>query len=478
MELHVSLSGDAPLGAAVYQQLRQAILDGRLRAGDGLPASRELARRLSVSRNTVSSAYQRLVAEGFLVGRVGAGTYVAAEGAFPTAPRRAPAGDALRPRAIWRTLAAVHGAVAPGPAAEPAYDFGIGVPDARLFPWDEWRRLVARQLRPARARSARYGDPDGLPALRAAIARHVGFARSVQAGPDDVIVTAGAQQAFDLIARVLVEPGARVAVEDPGYPPVRALLEAHGARVVPVRVDGEGLDVAALPATARVVHVTPSHQFPLGTAMSLARRLALLEWAERRGAAIVEDDYDSEFRHDGRPLEPLQSLDRRGRVLYVGTFSKVMLPSLRVGYVIAPPSLMPALRAAKALADGPGAGDTQAALARFIDEGLLARHVRRVLRVYRERRERLLAALARHLGGALALLPSSAGLHVAALFRDRRTDTAALERAALAAGVGVAGLRPYYLRAPRAGLALGFGAIPATKIDEGIRRLAACLPRR
>jgi GntR family transcriptional regulator / MocR family aminotransferase len=472
MELHVSLSAGAPLGTAVYQQLRQAILDGRLRPGDGLPASRELARRLSVSRNTVTGAYQRLVAEGFLVGRIGAGTFVAPEGGFPTAARRAPAGDALRPRAMWRGV--VGPALEQRRVIEPAYDFGIGVPDALLFPWDVWRRLVARQLRPPRARPARYTDPDELPALRAAIARHVGLARSVLAGPDDVIVTNGAQQAFDLIARVLLEPGARIAVEDPGYPPARLAFASHGARVVPVRVDGEGLDVAALPATARAVYVTPSHQFPLGTAMPLARRLALLEWAERHGAAIIEDDYDSEFRHDGRPLEPLQSLDRRGRVLYVGTFSKVMLPALRVGYIIAPSSLMPALRAARAVTDMHGPSAIHAALARFIDEGLLARHVRRVLRVYRDRRERLHAALARHMGGALAPLPSSAGLHVAAFFGDRRVDTSALASAALAAGVAVEPLRPYYQKAPRAGLALGFGAIPAAKIDEGIRRLAHC----
>lgn len=473
MELHVSLTGGAPLGATVYQQLRQAILDGRLRPGDALPATRELATRLQVSRNTVTGAYQRLIAEGFLVARVGAGTFVASDGAFAAAPRRAPAGDVLRPRALWRTVEA-----GPRTATDAPYDFRIGLPDARLFPWDEWRRLVARQLRPARSRSARYADPAGLPALRAAIARHAGIARSVRAGPDDVLVTCGAQQAFDLLARVLLEPGTIVAVEDPGYPPARSAFESHGARVVPVAVDAEGLDVAALPDEARIVYVTPSHQFPLGTAMSLARRLALLEWAERRGAAIVEDDYDSELRHDGRPLDPMQSLDRRGRVLYVGSFSKVMLPALRAGYVVAPASLMPALRTAKALADSGGPNDAQAALARFIDDGLLARHVRRALRVYRERRERLAAALARHLGDGFATLPSSAGIHVAGTFADRRLDTGALARSAWAAGVAIQPLAPYYRANPRPGLALGFGAIPAQKIDEGIRRLASCLGRR
>jgi GntR family transcriptional regulator/MocR family aminotransferase len=465
VDLHVSLTRRGRLAADVYQGLRQAVVDGRLRPGERLPATRELARRLAVSRNTVMHAYERLIAEGFLRGRVGAGTFV--DAVAQLGARRAPAGAALRPRAVWRAPAA-----APRPAA--AFDFRLGAPDPALFPWAEWRGLVARQLR-GRRPGAAYPVPDGDPGLRAAIARHVGVARSVRAGADDVLFTSGAQQAFDLIARVLVEPGACVAVEEPGYPPLRQLLHAHGARVVPVRVDAEGLDVAALPDAARLVAVTPSHQFPLGTPMSLARRLALLDWSARRGAAILEDDYDSEFRFDGRPLEPLQSLDRSGRVLYVGTFSKVLSPGLRLGFIVAPASVLPGLRAAKALADSHGVIELQRALAELIDDGTFARHVRRQIRVYRERRDVLAAALARHLGDALVPLPSSAGLHVCALLRDRRVDTEAVARAALAAGVAVEPLGPYYVARPRAGLALGYGLIAAGQIDEGIARLARCL---
>src|SRR5262249_52248689 len=216
-------------------------------------------------------------------------------------------------------------------------------------------------------------------------------------GADDVLVTSGAQQAFDLVARVLVEPGATVAVEEPGYPAAHAAFRAAGASVVPVRVDGQGLDVAALPTDARLVYVTPSHQFPLGTVMSLGRRQALLAFCQKRGAAIVEDDYDSEFRFDGRPLEPLQSLDRNGRVVYVGSFSKVLLPTLRLGFVVAPASLMPGLRAAKRVADSHGSTEAQSALAELIDDGLFARHVRRLQRVYRERRDTLALALEREL---------------------------------------------------------------------------------
>jgi GntR family transcriptional regulator/MocR family aminotransferase len=474
VDLHVTLGRARHLTADLYAQLKAAILDGRLRPGDALPATRALASRLDVSRNTVLYAYERLTAEGFLVGRVGAGTFVGATAAPTASTRRAPAGAPLHARAIWRGLA--HEPSRRPPAA---YDFQLGAPDPDLFPWDEWRGLVARQLRGARrGRVIGYPPPEGEPSLRAAIARHLGVARSVQAGADDVVVTSGAQQAFDLIARVLIEPGTVIAVEDPGYPPARRAFEAHGATIVPVPVDADGLVVDALPAAARIIYVTPSHQFPLGTAMSLARRHALLAWSERRGAAIVEDDYDSEFRFDGRPLEPLQSLDRHGRVLYVGTFSKVLLPSLRIGFVVAPRSLVPALGAAKALADSHGPIEAQRALAALIDDGRFARHVRRLLRVYRDRRARLLDALDRHLRDVLVLLPSAAGLHTSAYFTDRRADADAIARRAQQAGVTIEPLRGYYQGRPRAGLAIGYGLIPARRIDEGIRRLATARVRR
>ncbi len=472
MDLHVSLVRSRRLAADAYRQLREAILDGRLRPGDRLPSTRELAERLSVSRNTAIDAYQRLVAEGFLVGRVGAGTFVSDAGVTALRSRRAPAGNVLRPRSVWRALASARRP----PPAPVAYDFRLGAPDPKLFPWDEWRRSIARQLR-GRRRAGTYPAPDGHPRLRAAIARHLGLSRAVQVGPDDVIVTSGGQQAFDLIARVLVTPGDCVAVEDPGYPLARAAFHAAGARVVPVRVDGDGLDVAQLPNEARLVYVTPSHQFPLGTVMSLQRRTALLEWSKKHGAAIVEDDYDSEFRLDGRPLEPLQSLDVDGRVLYVGSFSKTLLPTLRLGFVVAPASLMPALRAAKEVADSHGAYDAQAALAEFIDDGRFATHVRQLLRVYRDRRAALTTALDRALAGELEVLPASAGLHLSVYFRDRRMDADAVARAAFATGVGVEALGAYYLGRKRSGIALGWGLIPTAKIAEGVARLAGCIRR-
>jgi GntR family transcriptional regulator / MocR family aminotransferase len=466
--LHVSLR-PGRLAAGVYEQLKEAILDGRLRPGERLPSTRELADRLEVSRNTVLHAYAQLVAEGFATGRSGSGTIVTTSG-VEGARRRAPAVAAIRARPLWTALVR---------AAEPqravAHDFQIGAPDPALFPWDEWRWLVSRQLH-GRHEPGGYPPAEGDPAARAAIARHVGVSRSVRAGADDVLLTSGAQQALDVIGRVLVAPGDRVAMEEPGHRPARALFESLGARVVPVRVDGEGLDVARLPDDARLVYVTPSHQFPLGVPMSLSRRLALLAFGDRTGAAIVEDDYDSEFRFDGRPLDPLQTLDRHGRVLYVGSFSKVLLPSFRLGFIIAPAALMPALCAAKAVADSHGPLALQRALASFIDEGLLARHVRRLLRVYRERRDRLAAAVARELGDRVVPLPSVAGLHQSLWFRDRDLDEAAVVRGALARDVAVQPLAPFHARRGRPGLALGYGMIPTGRIEEGVRRLAAALP--
>jgi GntR family transcriptional regulator/MocR family aminotransferase len=283
-----------------------------------------------------------------------------------------------------------------------------------------------------------------------------------------VVVTSGTQQAIDLIGRVLLEPGGCAAVEEPGYWAPGNAWRSIGARVVPVPVDAEGLIVDALPPDARLVYVTPSHQFPTGVAMSLRRRMDLLAWARRHGAAIVEDDYDSEFRYTSQPLESLHSLDRDGRVLYLGTFSKVMLPTLRTGFVVLPPDLRHALRAAKFVADWHTSVPTQAALATFIDDGDLARHLKRAGRAYRERRNRLTAALAGPLSPWLQIIPSVAGLHLSARFREP------VDSGRLSARMREAGLAVWEFTPPH-GLMFGFGAIPTDRIDEGLRRLRDCL---
>jgi GntR family transcriptional regulator/MocR family aminotransferase len=456
--------------AAVYRALRAAVADGRAPAGHRLPATRALAADLGVSRGSVAGAYERLAAEGYLTSRVGAGTFVAAAPAGRGVPSAAVA-DPLRPRA--------GGALTPlptsGQVSPPRYDFRTGIPDPALFPFDTWRRMVGAELRLGVNDPGTYAEPSGHPALRAAVARYLGLSRSVRTTADEVVVTNGTQHALDLIARVLVRPGDVVAVEEPGYPPARHLLESLGATVVGVPVDGEGLVVADLPDRARLVYVTPSHQFPLGRVMSLARRTELLDWAAGRRAAIVEDDYDSEFRFSARPLEPLRTLDRSGRVLYVGTFSKCMLPALRTGFVLVPPGLRPALVAARQLSDGYGQTAVQAALARFVDDGELARHVRRARRAYAARRARIVAGLSAM--PRLDVVPSAAGLHVTALLRPGRSDPERIVATARRHGVVLDHLGSYVPPgvpvAP--GLVLGYGAVRPEMIDEGLSHLARML---
>jgi GntR family transcriptional regulator/MocR family aminotransferase len=474
VDIHVSLKGRGDLSARIYRQLFEAVVDGRLRRGDRVPPTREMARRLSVSRNTVTVAYERLVAEGFLISRVGDGTFVAADQQSVVRDRRAPPGE-TRPRPLWASPATDLVTV---PPAVP-YDFRVGAPDPQLFPLAAWRRCVSRELRPAAVFAPGTDEAGGHAGLRRSIARHIGVSRAVRAADDDVLVTHGTQQAVDLIARVLIEPGDCVAVEEPGYVRIRQLFTKLGARVVGVPVDADGLDVSAIPRAARLVYTTPSHQFPLGVVMSLERRLALLAWASRHAAVVVEDDYDSEFRFEGRPLDPLQSLDRDGRVIYVGSFSKVMRPVVRLGFLVAPASLQGALRAAKLLTDSSGVLPTQAALARFIDEGLLASHIRKASREYAARRQRIVERLRRDFVRWLEVIPSSAGLHVTAkVVSGVAVDVPRIVARALDAGVRIYPLSRFHAEpGGHAGLVIGYGVIPTPKIDEGLRRLRVCFTR-
>ncbi|SFC52748.1 GntR family transcriptional regulator / MocR family aminotransferase [Nocardioides terrae] len=457
MDLALDLSDRGDRAAALYRALRDAVRQGRLSPGDRLPASRALAADLGISRTTVATVYERLVAEGFLDARVGSGTFVSDVAATP--PRCA--AGAVRPRSGWRWSAVPTS----GGSPPPAYDFRVGIPDPSLFPFDTWRRILTAEFRMGGHSPGAYAGPAGLPRLREAIARSVAYGRGVLVEPDEVVVTSGAQQALDLVARVLVEPGDVVAVEDPGYAFARDLLASHGARIVPVRVDGEGLVVDELPEETRLIYTTPSHQFPLGVALSLARRRELLAFAARHEAAVVEDDYDSEFRFSERPLEPLHALDESGRVIYVGTFSKALLPSLRTGYLVAPLTLVDALLAAKQLTDGFGPPQPQAALARFLEEGLLARHVRRAAKVYAERRALVLEALA---ALPVEVVPSAAGLHLAA-YADLPPDLVGRARAE---GLVVETLGQHRLGAGRDGLVLGYGAAVTDTIRPGLDRLA------
>jgi len=472
MTFHVSLVGRKDLSGEIYRQIRQAILDGRLRPGDRLSPSRNLAHALTLSRATVAVAYEKLAGEGFVTARPGAGTYVSGlrSSHKRQTPRKRSEGP-LRPRAIWDST--------PLPTTFEqalAFNFRTGVPDASLFPHRTWRRLIIRALRSSEHITGAYADPAGLLDLRAAIARHIGTSRGVEACAGDVVITNGTQQALDVLVRTFLAPGETIAVEDPGYLVPTRLFRALGLRVIGTRVDSSGLVVDALPHGIRAVYVTPSHQYPLGMTLTLPRRQALLDWAERNDAMIIEDDYDSEFRFAGRPLDPLQTLDVRGRVVYVGSFSKTLLPTLRLGFLITPLSLRSSLMKAKFVSDWHSSTLAQTALADMINEGEFARHIHRMKSIYRERHEMVAHAITHEFADHLELVPSATGLHLAALARTASVEQiAAMARRALDAGVGLQMLSKFAVtEAPRAGIVLGYGAIGTERIPEGLRRLRRC----
>ena len=471
MSFDLPSAGSRRIGDELHRQLRAAIVGGRLQPGVRLPSSRELAAGLGISRNTVVGAYDLLLSEGYVRASGRAGTVIA--NVLAAGPRReSPAGRFdRRLHPVWRTPFRL---IPTGTVAGCRYDFTVGIPDATRFPSDTWRRLTSRALRAAAKRRAEYGAPQGSLALRKAIAGHVSFARAIASGADDIVVTAGAQQAFDLIARILVTPGrTTVAVEEPGYPPLRNVLAAAGARIVAVPVDDQGLRVDRLPAAAKLICVTPSHQFPLGVHLSLARRMALLEFARAHGAAVIEDDYDGEFRYAGKPLDALQTLDRSQCVFYVGTFSKSLFPALRLGFVIAPPWARAALIGAKQLADWHAPLVEQDTLAAFIAEGHLARHVRKMRRIYSERRELLEQALERFSGGRFRALGIGAGLHLAAYVEPSAHTSILVERAA-GEGFALDPIQRFTAGDGRAdGIVFGYGAIEPGRIVEAVRKLAA-----
>lgn len=461
----------------LHQQLRAAILDGRLAAGATLPSSRRLALALGIARNTVVAAYDLLVAEGYVLTRRGAKPVVARVRVPASAVRRSaavalPGDPRLAP--VWRTPF-LH----PEPVrALPDGNFRLGVPDHRHFPHALWRKLTAQALRGFARQPFGYPPSEGLPELRAAIAQHVAFARAVACSADDVVVTSGAQQAFDLLARLLVTPGAtRVAVEDPGYPPLRAAFAAAGAQLVPVPVDDEGLCVDRLPDDVQVVSVTPSHQSPTGTVLSLRRRLALLDFARSRNAIVIEDDYDGEFRFGGRPLDALQTLDRDGAVFYVGTFSKSLFPALRKGFVVAPAWARSPLATVKQCADAHSDAVAQAVLATFIRDGHMARHVRRMRTLYGARRAALLEGLSM-LSPWLAPIPCEAGLHAAARIRDPSRAATVLacvrEHAPGAQATDEYAMAPL----PEPGVVFGYGVIDADPIRARLAALRRALGGR
>ena len=473
--MYLDLDGQGARYAQLIRALKAAILDGRVSAGARLPASRSLARELDISRNTVLAAYEQLQAEGFLLGRVGSGSFVANVGS-PAPPKRA-AQTLVAPLSSFarRALANTDGRRIPGHQhAGLRYNLQYGLPLANPLLASVWRREVSRA---AEHVDFDYPDAQGLSGLRTAICDYLARRRGVPAAPEDVLVVSGTQQAFALAARVLLEPGDTVVLEDPHYRGASQAFAAHGAHARGCRVDAEGLVPSALPESARLAVVTPSHQFPTGALLPLPRRLELLEWAARGRAWLIEDDYDGEFRYGGRPLAALKSLDRDGRVIYIGSFSKALFPALRLGYMVVPASVRDAFVAAKWLEDRGCNALEQAALANFMADGGFERHLRRAALALRARRSAMLAGIARHARGALEVVDSNAGMHLTAwLARGNHGDCERLVAHARTRGLGLYTVAPYFLKPPpRPGLVLGYAGLPPADIDAAMRLLGRCL---
>ena len=461
MELFVDPTDRRPRSLQLYEQLREAIVEGRLTPGDQLTPSRTAAAELGLSRSTVTEAYRRLSAEGYIEGRAGGGSVISGvSSAIVASPRRAAAALAPTPRAArvrryGRDLAATY-----------SYDLRPGRVDSSLVPVTPWRRCL---LRAVSGMPGHYGDPAGSSELRTALASWVTRSRGVTATSEEVVVTSGTGHGIDLVARVLTDPGTVVAVEEPGYPPVVELLRSHGLRVVGIPVDEEGIVVEALPSSARLVYVTPSHQYPLGMVMARRRRLELLAWAARTDAAIIEDDYDGEFRHAARPLEPLQRLDRDGRVIYVGTFSKTLSPALRAGFMVVPHPLTATICAVRQVIDWCPPHILQGALTAFITDGHLDRHLRRSRAVYGERRRLAWQALGQCLPAGYRRLPAQVGLHLTVLAPQERADprfwSAGADPDLRLGSLGAT----YQFTEPVAGFLLGFGGVPTPKVEAAVR---------
>jgi GntR family transcriptional regulator/MocR family aminotransferase len=479
--MFLQLDESGPRYLQLARALKQAILDGRCAPATRLPATRVYARELGLSRNTVLAAYEQLAAEGFLEGRVGSGCYVAAFSPGPAAnsaprsqPRRVPRKALSR---CGRRALDLYDRAIPGRQHRGLrYNLQYGLPMTNPQLASAWRR----ELNHAAAHAEMdYPDPQGIDELRRQVCDYLARRRGILAAPEDVLIVSGTQQALALAADVLLDEGDRVLLEDPHYRGARQLLQARGADVRGCRVDSEGLVTQELPQdkNTRVAVVTPSHQFPTGAVLSLTRRMQLLAWAERKGCWLIEDDYDGEFRYDARPLAALKSLDRSGRVIYIGTFSKVLFPSLRLGYMVLPPGLRHAFVAAKWLTDRGCPAIEQAALAGLIASGAFERHLRQAAKNLKARRAALLDALQRYARDEVEVADSSAGMHILAwLTRISHTQSQRLVERARSKGLGLYLVAPYCLKPlARPGFLLGYADLPPADLHAAMRVFGECL---
>jgi GntR family transcriptional regulator/MocR family aminotransferase len=475
----------SPIHSQIYAWFQCAIADGRMKSGERVPSSRELAAQLGVSRGAVANAYEQLIAEGFFETLVGVGTYIAKSIPYepPALNRMRRAGDfaahakdlahrQLSDRAsLWSNPPAQRCATAPGA-------FGVGLPALDQFPINLWSKLIAHHSKDVSRAMLAYGDPMGYEPLREAIAEYVRTARGVRCDASQVLVTAGSQQGLQIASRVLLNPRDRVCMEEPGYPGAREAFAMANAEIVPIDVDAEGIVVSELERKgerAKLVYVTPSHQYPMGVTMSAARRMLLLNWACRNSTWIIEDDYGSEYRFDGRSIAALQSLDIHARVLYMGTFSQAMYPALRLGYLVLPKDLIAASIAVRDGMDMFSPTLNQSVMAEFIREGHFARHLRRMRMIYIERWEALVEALQRSLNGSEEISAIEGGLHLVILL-NAEVDDAAVSKKAACSGVSVMPLSSCRMNAEgRCGLMLGYGGVDVQGIREGVRKLRMCI---
>lgn len=464
----------------IYEAIRTAILSGDFAPKTRLPSTRALAERLSVSRITVFNAYEQLLAEGYLEGKTGAGTFVASRlpedllqaGKSNNPSRESKKNISLNLSPYGENLNAKTAKSARTDAMTKFQPFQNGLTAIDEFPFEIWSRIAAKFHKNPPRTLLGYGDPRGLEPLRKAVAAHLKSARGVNCSAEQIIITSGAQQALDLTARVFLSENDAILMENPCYKEARNLFASTGAKIVSVDVDAEGFDPNKIPKAgekAKLVYVTPSHQYPLGVTMSLARRLALLEWANQKNALIIEDDYNSEFRYSGRPLASLQGLDKNGRVIYIGTFSKTIFPALRIGCAVVPPVLADIFTTARALADVHSSAIEQAILAEFISEGHFARHVRRMRQLYEKRQEILVSECKKHLKGLLEVEKTDAGMHVVGWLPEGVDDRTISEKAAernlkLAPVSGYSGKKM-----KRGGLILGYTAFDERQIKNGVK---------
>lgn len=480
MDLAIALDNNSaiPLYHQLYTELRQAILTGRLQSNQKLPSTRWLAKSLGISRSTVTQSYEQLFSEGYLQTKIGAGTFVSTklpDDLLTTQPIESQAKNSSFKVELSIYGKNVESAEISVTNSDLPINFNYGVPALDRFPLKLWRKLLSRHCE-SNLDLLNYSlEPRGHKPLREAIATYLSSSRAVKCSPEQIIITSGSQQAIDLATRLFINPGDAIALEEPCYQGARNIFQAQGAKLISIEVDESGLIVEQLTNIPKVklIYVTPSHQFPTGALLSLPRRLELLKWAKKTGTIIIEDDYDSEYRYSSRPIPALQGLENNASVIYIGTFSKVLFPSLRIGYLVVPENLQSLFARAKWLCDRQSPLIEQQVLTDFINVGHLASHIRKMRNLYDRRRQSLVAALKQYFGEKVTILGENAGIHLMIKIKTHLNDSEAIEKAARV-GIGLTSSRKYYLKAKNQGeFLLGYSQLDELKIKEGIRRLSS-----